>query len=121
MKEKSKTNLELFKSEILYKLRNRNTLTLYGAMVEIYDRETNKEITYKNVLDWFSDVPRETLEVSKDIYDFIIAYEKSVANDSLPIENYASTAVLMDIGVIPKAYSKYKIEDLIKVLKVEDK
>ena len=121
---KEKTNLELFKNEILYKLRHRGNITMYAAMVEIYERETNNEITYKKVLDWFSDVPRETLLLSKPVYDFIIEYGKIVkekiwfTND--PLENIFAMEALINAGIIPSRYADYTLKDLLAIIRVKE-
>lgn len=35
------------------------------------------------------------------------------------IDNYASTRILIDIGIIPKKYATYKVGDLMKIIKVK--
>ena len=117
---KAKTNLELFKNEIVYGLKHGRYDTLYVAMYDIYKRETGDgKISYDNVLDWFSDVPRETLELSKEIYDFLKAYNDEVMCEQYSIDNYAATHILIDIGIIPKKYATYKVGDLMKIIKVK--
>ena len=69
---KAKNNLELFKNEIIYNLEHGEYKSLYDVMYVIYVREgPTKAITYENILDWFSDVPRETLYLSEFAYKFI--------------------------------------------------
>lgn len=117
---KAKTNLELFKNEMIYNLEHRRCKSLYDAMVAIYVRESpSKVINYENILNWFLDAPRETLELSKEIYDFLKAYNDEVMCEQNSIDNYAATSVLIDIGIIPKKYAKYKVIDLIKIIKVK--
>ena len=116
---KAKTNLELFKNKIVYTCRN-NDNRLFEIMNEIYKRETGEvSPCLSDMLDWFSDVPRETLELSKEIYDFLKAYNDEVMCEQYSIDNYAATHVLIDIGVIPKKYATYKVSDLIKIIKVK--
>lgn len=116
---KAKTNLELFKNEIVYTWRNNDNI-LFEIMNDIYKRETG-EVSHclSDMLDWFSDVPRETLELSKEIYDFLKAYNDEVICKHYTIDNYTATRILIDIGIIPKKYTKYKISDLIKIIKVK--
>lgn len=117
---KAKTNLELFKNEIMYEFKHHPGRDLWDVMSDIYHRETgNKLCMYPDMLDWFSDVPRETLELSKEIYDFLKAYNDEVMCEQYSIDNYASTHILIDIGIIPKKYATYKIGDLMKIIKVK--
>lgn len=93
---------------------------LWDVMSDIYHRETgNKLCLYPEMLDWFSDVPRETLELSKEIYDFLKAYNDEVMCEQYSIDNYAATHILIDIGIIPKKYATYKVGDLMKIIKVK--
>lgn len=69
---KAKNNLELFKNEMIYNLNHGKCRSLYDAMVAIYVREgPAKVINYENLLDWFADVPRETLYLGEYAYKFI--------------------------------------------------
>ena len=108
---KEKTNLELFKNEMIYNLNHGKCRSLYDAMVAIYVRECPaKVINYENVLDWFSDVPRETLYLSEFAYKFIKEYfnklkgykEWMVAE---PLNDIICLDVLIKIGVIPLRYA----------------
>lgn len=117
---KAKNNLELFKNEIMYEFKHYPQKDLWDVMSNIYKRETgNKLCMYPEMLDWFADVPRETLELSKEIYDFLKAYNDEVMCEQYSIDNYASTYILIDIGIIPKKYATYKFGDLMKIIKVK--
>lgn len=117
---KAKNNLELFKNEILYEFKHHPQKDLWDVMGDIYLRETDKKLClYPEMLDWFSDVPRETLELSKEIYDFLKAYNDEVMCEQYSIDNYAATHILIDIGIIPKKYAIYKVGDLMKIIKVK--
>lgn len=117
---KAKTNLELFKNEIMYEFKHHPQKDIWDILSDIYHRETsNKLCMYPEMLDWFSDVPRETLELSKEIYDFLKAYNDEVMCEQYSIDNYAATHILIDIGIIPKKYATYKVGDLMKIIKVK--
>lgn len=90
-------------------------------MFDIYYRETGAEKTTSifKMLDWFSDAPHETLELSKEIYDFLKAYNDKFMCEEYSIDNYATTYILMNIGIIPKKYATYKLGDLMKIIKVK--
>lgn len=76
---KQKTNLELFKNEIVFGLKHGRYDTLYVAMVDIYNRETGDgKIAYDRVLEWFADVPRETLELGAYSYNLIMNIMKII-------------------------------------------
>lgn len=68
---KAKNNLELFKNEIMYEFKHHPQKDLWDVMSDIYLRETDKKLClYPEMLDWFSDVPRETFEVTAEMYAF---------------------------------------------------
>lgn len=117
---KAKNNLELFKNEIMYEFKHNPGRDLWDVMGDIYQRETgNKLCMYPEMLDWFADVPRETLELSKEIYDFLKAYNDEFMCEQYSVDNYAATYILVDIGIIPKKYATYKVGDLMKIIKVK--
>lgn len=121
---KEKTNLELFYNEIEWEIKHSDKTAyyaLYRTLFDIYYRETGAEITSSmfDMLKWYADVPRETLELSKEIYDFLKVYTDEVMCEQYSIDNYASTRILIDIGIIPKKYATYKIGDLMKIIKVK--
>lgn len=119
---REKTNLELFKNEIVYGLKHGRYDTLYAAMVDIYERETGgRSINYDKVLDWFLDVPRETFEVTAEMYAFLKAYANSeMVRADAPLDFSVSSSILIDIGVIPKRYSKWSLKDFSNIIKVEE-
>lgn len=118
---KAKNNLELFKNEIVYGLKHGIYDTLYVAMYDIYKRETGDgKISYDNVLDWFLDVPRETFEVTAEMYAFLKAYASSeFVSDEAPLDFSVSSSILIDIGVIPKKYSKMPLKEFIKIIRLK--
>lgn len=117
---KAKNNLELFKNEIMYEFKHHPQKDLWDILGDIYNRETNNKLCmYPEMLDWYADVPRETLELSKEIYDFLKAYNDEVMCEQYSIDNYAPTHILIDIGIIPKKYATYKVGDLMKIIKVK--
>ena len=124
---KAKTNLELFKNEIVYGLKHGVYDTLYKAMVDIQKRETGEgTIYYEELLDWFSDVSRETLWLSAPVYDFIIEYSKIVQEKIWftvdPIEDIFTMKALINLGIIPTKYAKYTMKGFIAIIrKKEDK
>lgn len=116
---KAKNNLELFKNEIMYEFKH-HPRDLWDILSDIYLRETDKKLClFPEMLDWYADVPRETLELSKEIYDFLKAYNDEVMCEQYSIDYYASTNILIDIGIIPKKYATYKVGDLMKIIKVK--
>lgn len=117
---KVKNNLELFKNEIMYEFKHHPGRDLWDVMSDIYHRETgNKLCFYPEMLDWFADVPRETLELSKEMYDFIQAYNDEFMSEECSIDNYMATYILINIGIIPKKYASYKVGDFMKIIKVK--
>lgn len=121
---KAKTNLELFYNEIEWEIKHSDKAAyyaLYRTLFDIYYRETGAEKTSSmfDMLKWYADVPRETLELSKEMYDFLKAYNDEVMCEQYSIDYYASTHILIDIGIIPKKYATYKVGDLMKVIKVK--
>lgn len=125
MKVKAKTNIELFKNEISYGLSHGKYDTLYKAMVCICKRETGKEtIYYGELLDWFSDVPRETLWVSRPVYDWIIEYSKLVQDkywySEGPLDDIFALQALINTGVIPKKYAKYQFKEFVEIIATKE-
>ena len=116
---KAKTNLELYMNEIIFDVITKKR-DLDIEMYTIYRRETGKDPNkIGDVIEWFANVPRETLELSKEIYDFLKAYNDKFMCEQHSIDNYAATSVLIDIGIIPNKYAKYKVSDLFKIIKVK--
>lgn len=118
---KNKTNLDIFMDEILYMMEYRKS-KMEDVMKEIYLRETGNE-TYcvEHMLKWYADVPRETFEVTDEMYAFLMAYVKDdLVCDEAPLDYSVCTSVLIDIGVIPNKYSKWTLKDFIKIIRVEE-
>lgn len=118
---KNKTNLDIFMSEILYMMKYRK-ITMKDVMMDIYLRETGNEThCVEHMLKWYADVPRETFEVTDEMYAFLKAYVKDgLVCDEWPLDYSVCTSVLIDIGVIPKRYSKWSLKDFIKIIRVEE-
>ena len=118
---KAKTNLELFKNEIMYEFKHHPQKDLWDIMGDIYHRETNKKLCmYPEMLDWFSDVPRETFEVTAEMYEFLKAYASSeFVSDEAPLDFSVISSILIDIGVIPKKYSKMPLKEFIKIIRLK--
>lgn len=121
---KAKTNLELFYNEIEWEIKHSDKTAyyaLYRTLFDIYYRETGAgtESSMFDMLKWYADVPRETLELSKEIYDFLKAYNDEFMCEQYSIDNYAATHILVDIGIIPKKYATCKVGDLMKIIKVK--
>ena len=119
---KAKNNLELFKNEIMYEFKHHPGRDLWDVMSNIYHRETgNKLCMYPEMLDWFADVPRETLEVTAEMYAFLKAYASSeFVSDEAPLDFSVSSSILIDIGVIPKKYSKMPLKEFIKIIRLKE-
>lgn len=118
---KAKNNLELFKNEIMYEFKHHPGRDLWDVMSDIYHRETgNKLCMYPEMLDWYADVPRETFEVTDEMYAFLKAYASSeFVSDEAPLDFSVSSSILIDIGVIPKKYSKMPLKEFIKIIRLK--
>lgn len=118
---KAKTNLELHMNEIIFDVITKKR-DLDIEMYTIYRRETGKDPNkIGDVLEWFSDVPRETFEVTAEMYAFLKAYVKDeLVCDGAPLDYSVCTSVLINIGIIPKKYSKWTLKDFIKIIRVEE-
>ncbi len=124
---KEKTNLELFKNEIIYNMEHGKYDTLYAAMVDIYIRENcDGNINYADVLDWFLDVPRETLKIEAYSYYLINEYysvlqeEAIIDVDSKPIEWYIMFKTLIRMHIIPSRYSQMQLKDFMKIIRLKE-
>ena len=117
---KTKTNLDIFMSEIIYTMKY-GKIKMKDVMMNIYLRETGNEIRcIEHMLKWFADVPRETFEVTAEMYAFLKAYVKDeLVCDEAPLDYSVCTSILIDIGVIPNKYSKWTLKDFIKIIRVE--
>jgi len=117
---KTKTNLDIFMSEILYMMKYRK-IKMKDVMMYIYLRETGNEThCVEHMLKWYADTPCETFEVTVEMYAFLKAYVKDeLVCDESPLDYSVCTSVLIDIGVIPNKYSKWTLKDFIKIIRVE--
>lgn len=124
---KSKNNLELFKNEIIYNLEHGEYKSLYDVLYAIYVREGPAKVTtYKNILDWFADVPRETLELDEYSYHLINEYysvlleEAIIDFDSKPLEWFIIFKTLIRMNIIPSRYSKMPLKEFIKIIRLKE-
>lgn len=122
---KAKTNLELFYNEIEWTIKHSDKTAyyaLYRTLFDIYYRETGAEKTSSmfDMLKWYADVPRETFEVTAEMYSFLKAYASSeFVSDESPLDFSVSSSILIDIGVIPKKYSKMPLKEFIKIIRLK--
>ena len=124
---KAKTNLELFKNEIMYEFKHHPERDLWDVMSDIYHREMgNKLCMYPEMLDWFSDVPRETLKLGAYSYHLINEYysvlleEAIIDVDSKPIEWYTMFKTLIRLNIIPSRYSQMQLKDFMKIIRLKE-
>lgn len=124
---KAKNNLELFKNEIVYGLKHGIYDTLYVAMYDIYKRETGDgKISYDNVLDWFLDVPRETLELDEYSYHLINEYYSVLLEEAIvdvnkkPIEWYTMFKTLIKMNIIPSRYYQIPLKEFMKIIRLKE-
>lgn len=123
---KAKTNLELFYNEIEWVIKHSDKTAyyaLYRTLFDIYYRETGAETTSSmfDMLKWYADVPRETFEVTAEMYAFLKAYASSkFVSDEAPLDFSVSSSILIDVGVIPKKYSKMPLKEFIKIISLKE-
>ena len=124
---KAKNNLELFKNEMIYNLNHGKCKSLYDAMIAIYVRECPaKVINYENLLDWFSDVPRETLELDEYSYHLInesysVLLEEAIIDfKSKPIEWFTMFKTLIRMDIIPSRYSQMPLKEFMKIIRLKE-
>ena len=124
---KAKNNLELFKNEIMYEFKHHPQKDLWDVMSDIYHRETDKKLCmYPEMLDWFSDVPRETLELDEYSYNLINEYysilseEAIIDVDSKPIEWYTMFKTLIRMDIIPSRYSQMPLGEFMKIIRLKE-
>lgn len=128
---KAKNNLELFRNEIEFTMRHSEMSTpvaLYRTMFDIFYRETGAEKTTSifKMLDWFSDVPRETLELGGYSYHLINEYysvlleEAIIDVDSKPIEWYTMFKTLIRLNIIPSRYAQMPLKDFMKIIRLKE-
>ena len=125
---KAKTNLELFKNEIMYEFKHHPQKDLWDVMGDIYLRETDKKLClFPEMLDWFADVPRETLELDEYSYHLINEYysvlleEAIIDFDSKQIEWYTIFKTLIRLNIIPSRYSQMPLGKFMKIIRLKEK
>lgn len=123
---KAKNNLELFKNEIMCEFKHYPQKDLWDVMSDIYLRETDKKLClYPEMLDWYADVPRETLYLSEFDYKFIKEYfnklkeykEWMVAEN---LNNIICLDVLIKIGVIPSRYATMPFNEFVHIIQLKE-
>lgn len=124
---KAKTNLELFNNEILYEFKHHPQKDLWDIMGDIYHRETgNKLCMYPEMLEWFADVPRETLELDEYSYHLINEYysvlleEAIIDVNSKTIEWYIIFKTLIRMNIIPSRYSQMPLGEFMKIIRLKE-
>lgn len=124
---KAKTNLELFKNEIMYEFKHHPQKDLWDVMSDIYLRETDKKLClFPEMLDWFADVPRETLELDEYSYHLINEYysvlleEDIIDFDSRQIEWFTMFKTLIRLNIIPSRYSQMPLRNFMKIIRLKE-
>lgn len=123
---KAKTNLELFKNEIMYEFKHHPQKDLWDILGDIYHRETNNKLCmYPEMLDWFSDVPRETLYLSEYAYKFINEYFNELKEYKEwmvkePLNDIICLNVLIKTGVIPLRYATIPFNEFIHIIRLKE-
>lgn len=122
---KAKNNLELFKNEIMYEFKHHPQKDLWDVMGDIYLRETDKKLClFPEMLDWFADVPRETLELDEYSYHLINEYYSVLSEeadfDSKPIEWLTIFKTLIRLNIIPSRYSQMPLGEFMKIIRVKE-
>lgn len=123
---KAKTNLELHMNEIIFDVITKKK-DLDIEMYTIYSRETGKiPDDIRDIVEWFADVPRETLELGAYSYHLINEYysvlsEEAIINvDSKPIEWYIMFKTLIRLNIIPSRYSQMQLKDFMKIIRLKE-
>lgn len=124
---RAKNNLELFKNEIMYEFKHNPQKDLWDVMSDIYKRETgNKLCMYPEMLDWYSDAPRETLELDEYSYHLINEYysvlleEAIIDVNSNSIECYIIFKALIRMNIIPSRYSQMPLGEFMKIIRLKE-
>lgn len=123
---KAKTNLEAHMNEIIFDVITKKR-DLDIEMFTIYHRETGKDpCDIRDIVEWFSDVPRETLELEAHSYHLINEYysvlseEAIIDADSKPIEWYTVFNALIRLNIIPSRYSQMPLKDFMKIIRLKE-
>lgn len=128
---KAKTNLELFYNEIEWEIKHSDKTAyyaLYRTLFDIYYRETGAEKTSSmfDMLKWYADVPRETLELDEYTYHLINEYysvlleEFIIDFNSKPIECFTIFKTLIRMNIIPSRYSKICLGEFMKIIRLKE-
>lgn len=123
---KAKNNLELFKNEIMYEFKHNPQKDLWDILGDIYKRETNKKLCmYPEMLDWFSDVPRETLYLGEYAYKFINEYFNELKEYkewmvTEPLNDIICLNVLIKTGIIPSRYATIPFNEFIHIIRLKE-
>lgn len=123
---KAKTNLELFKNEMIYNLEHGKCKSLYDAIVAIYVRECPaKVINYENILNWLLYAPLETLELDAYSYHLINEYysvllEEAMVNvNSKSIDWFTMFRTLIRMDIIPSSYSQLSLAKFMQIIRLK--
>ena len=126
---KAKTNLELFYNEIEWTIKHSDKTAyyaLYRTLFDIYYRETGAEKTSSifDMLKWYADVPRETLELYDYYYNFIKEYFKEMSDTirkcDEPLDQYVVLDVLLKLNVIPSKYAKMPFNEFVSIIRLKE-
>ena len=123
---KAKTNLEVHMNEIIFDVTTKKR-DLDIEMYRIYRRETGKDPN--NIIDvvkWYADVPRETLELDEYSYHLINEYypvlleEAIIDVNSKQIEWYLIFKTLIRLNIIPSRYSQMPLGEFMKIIRLKE-
>jgi hypothetical protein len=123
---KAKTNLELHMNEIIFDVITKKK-DLGIEMYTIYQLETGKNPDdIRDIVEWFANVPGETLELGSYSYHLINEYysvlsEEAIINvDIKPIEWYTMFKTLIRLNIIPSRYSQMQLKDFMKIIRLKE-
>ena len=128
---KAKTNLELFYNEIEWTIKHSDKTAyyaLYRTLFDIYYRETGegKESSMFDMIKWYADVPRETLELDEYYFHLINEYysilleEDIIDYKSKPVEWYNMFKALIRLNIIPSRYSQMQLGEFMKIIRLKE-
>ena len=128
---KTKNNLELFYNEIEWTIKHSDKTayyTLYRTLFDIYYRETGAEKTSSmfDMLKWYADVPRETLELDEysdhliNEYYSVLLEEDIIVFDKKPIEGYTMFKTLIRMNIIPSRYYQMPLGEFMKIIRLKE-
>lgn len=122
---KAKTNLEIHMNEIIFDVITKKR-DLDIEMFTIYQRETGKDPSdIRDIVEWFSDVPRETLYLSEFAYKFIKEYFNKLTEYKVwmvkePLNDIICLDVLIKTGVIPSRYSQMPLDEFMQIIRLKE-